>query len=82
VSWKQLLDNRDVQRHQTSQQQLDNVRKLIIRDLARASVTALSADRRFATAYKAALQAKGPRISCVTGRDGHRSNGSCFLVVF
>jgi hypothetical protein len=44
VSWKQLLDNRDVQRHRTSKQELDNIRKLIIRDLADASITALSAD--------------------------------------
>jgi hypothetical protein len=64
VSWKQLLDNSGVQRHQTSQQQLYNIRKPIIRDLADASVTALSADRRFATAYKAALQAAATTVLC------------------
>jgi uncharacterized protein (UPF0332 family) len=75
VSWKQLLDNRDVQRHQTSKQELDNIRKLIIRDLADASITALSADRRFATAYNAALQAAAMTVLCsgyrVSARAGH-----------
>jgi hypothetical protein len=53
----------------------DNIRKLIIRDLADASITALSADRRFATAYNAALQAAAMTVLCsgyyVSARAGH-----------
>lgn len=75
MSWKQLLDNRDVQRHRTSKQELDNIRKLIIRDLADASITALSADRRFATGNNAALQAAAMTVLCsgnrVSVRAGH-----------
>ena len=62
--------------HQTSKQEVDNLRALIARDLADASVTALSADRRFATAYNAALQAGTIAIACagyrVSARSGHR----------
>lgn len=56
MSWKELLAKGEVKAHQTSKQELDNIRKLIARDLADASVMALSADRRFATAYNAALK--------------------------
>ena len=55
MTWTKLSASRDVQRHRTSKKELDDIRALIARDLADASVTALSADRRFATAYNAAL---------------------------
>jgi hypothetical protein len=48
---------------------------LIARDLADAALEGLSADRRFATAYNAALQAGSLAIMCagyrVTARSGH-----------
>jgi len=51
------------------------MRALIARDLADASVQGLSADRSFATAYNAALQAAHMAIACagyrVTGKTGH-----------
>jgi hypothetical protein len=51
------------------------MRALVARDLADASVSALSADRRFATAYNAALQVAQMAIACagyrVTARAGH-----------
>jgi uncharacterized protein (UPF0332 family) len=51
------------------------MRALIARDLADAAVAGLSADRRFATAYNAALQAANMAIVCagyrVTARTGH-----------
>ena len=50
-----MLASRDVQRHRTSKKELDDIRALIARDLADVGVAALSADRRFATAYNAAL---------------------------
>lgn len=40
------------------------MRELIARDLADAGVAGLSADRRFATAYNAALQAANMAIAC------------------
>jgi len=69
------LASRDVQRHRTSKKELDDIRALIARDLADAGVTALSADRRFATAYNAALLTAHMVIACagyrVTAKTGH-----------
>jgi len=51
------------------------MRALIARDLADAQVEGLSAGRRFATAYNAALQAANMAIACagyrVTAKSGH-----------
>jgi len=75
MSWTQLLANNEVKRHTTSRSELDNLRTLIIRDLADAELKGLSADRRFATAYNAALQTAKMAIACagyrVTTGPGH-----------
>ena len=75
MTWTKLLANRDIQRHRTSKKELDDIRALIARDLADAGVTALSADRRFATAYNAALLTAHMAIACagyrVTAKTGH-----------
>src|SRR5438477_10921751 len=75
VTWTKLLASHDVQRHQTSKKELDDMRALVARDLADSKVTGLSADRRFATAYNAALQAANMAIACagfrITARSGH-----------
>jgi uncharacterized protein (UPF0332 family) len=51
------------------------MRALIARDLGDAAVAGLSADRRFATAYNAALQAANMAIACagyrITSKVGH-----------
>ena len=51
------------------------MRALVARDLADSKVAGLSADRRFATAYNAALQAANMAIVCagyrVTAKTGH-----------
>jgi len=51
------------------------MRQLIARDLADAALRGLSADRRFATAYNAALQATNMAIACagyrITSKTGH-----------
>jgi hypothetical protein len=51
------------------------MRALVARDLADSKVSGLSADRRFATAYNAALQAGNMAIACagyrVTAKTGH-----------
>jgi hypothetical protein len=65
VTWTSLLANKEALKHKTSKKELDNMRALIARDLADASLAGLSADRRFATAYNAALQAANMAIACV-----------------
>jgi hypothetical protein len=64
MTWKQLLAQRKVQLHTTSHIELDEFRALIGRDINDAALTALSADRRFATAYNAALQTAKMVIAC------------------
>jgi hypothetical protein len=75
VTWTKLLASHDVQRHQASKKELDDMRALVVRDLADSKVSGLSADRRFATAYNAALQAANMAIACagyrVTAKTGH-----------
>ena len=70
-----LLAGHDVQRHRTSKKEIDDMRALVTRDLADAGIAGLSADRRFATAYNAALQAANMAIACagfrVTAKTGH-----------
>ena len=75
MNWKQLLAQRKVQLHTTSKQELDGLRALIERDLTDAALAGLSADRRFATAYNAALQTAKMVIACagyrVASAPGH-----------
>jgi allantoicase len=75
VTWTSLLANKEAQKHNTSKKELDNMRALIARDLADASLAGLSADRRFATAYNAALQAANMAIACagyrIVSKVGH-----------
>jgi hypothetical protein len=76
VTWAQLLVNNKVTPHKTSKKGLDSIRAVIVRDLADASVEAVSADRRSATAYNAALQAAKMAIACAGYRvagAGHHS---------
>jgi len=55
VTWTKLLANKEAQKHKTPKKELDNMRALIARDLADAGLAGLSADRKFATAYKPCL---------------------------
>ena len=75
MTWTKLLGSHDVARHRTSKKELDDIRALVARDLADAKVAGLSADRRFATAYNAALLAAHMAIACagyrVTAKAGH-----------
>lgn len=77
MSWKQFLAKNEIRAHQTSKQELNNIRALIARDLADAALDGLSADPRFATAYNAALQAGTMAIACsgyrVSARAGHHA---------
>src|SRR5580658_1662132 len=62
--WKKLLAEHKVHAHSTSKKELDALRAVITRDLSDAAVKGLSEDRRFATAYNAALQTAKMAIAC------------------
>jgi hypothetical protein len=64
MSWKKLIQDNKVHQHTTSRQELSEIRRLVARDLADASIPALSEDRRFATTYNAALQTAKMAIAC------------------
>jgi uncharacterized protein (UPF0332 family) len=64
MSWQSLLQTQRVKRHRTSRQEIDDLRDVVERDLQDAAVLAISADRRFATAYNAALQLAKMVIAC------------------
>ena len=55
VNWKHWLDKGDIQKVHVTRKSLADLANLVDRDLNDARVTALSADRRFAIAYNAAL---------------------------
>ena len=71
MSWQNLSANGQVRSHRTSKQELDDLRAVAARDLADAAIAALSADRRFATAYNAALQKAKIAVACA----GYRTAG-------
>ncbi|MBI1901941.1 MAG: hypothetical protein HYS13_12625 [Planctomycetia bacterium] len=64
-----------MQKHKTSRQELDDLREVVARDLKDAEIPVLSSDRRFATAYNAALQLAKMAIACagyrVTAKQHH-----------
>lgn len=64
MSWKTLLAARKIHTHHSSKQELDELRAVVKRDLADAALPALSEDRRFATAYNAALQVARMATAC------------------
>lgn len=59
-----MLAARKVHTHQSSKQEIDELRAVVKRDLVDAALPALSEDRRFATAYNAALQAARMATAC------------------
>jgi len=72
MTWQELLNEGRIEKHTTSPAELDELRAVVARDLADAEVDRLSADRRFATAYNAALQSAKMVIAC----SGYRIRGS------
>src|SRR5689334_7092750 len=64
MSWQSLLQAQRVKRHRTSVQEINDLRDVVERDLQDAAIEALSADRRFATAYNAVLQLAKMVIAC------------------
>ena len=52
---KSLLNNRSIKEHNPTSKEINDILKLIQRDIKDAEIDILSNDRRFATAYNAAL---------------------------
>ena len=71
MTWQDLLKNQRVKPHQTSHEELHDLRAVVERDLKDAKLDQLSADRRFATAYNAVLQLTKMVIAC----EGYRVTG-------
>jgi hypothetical protein len=78
MNWKSLLESRHVQPHAPAAEEIHALREVVDRDLGDAVVAGLSADRRFATAYNAALQLAKMAVTCagyrVSGGLGHHQN--------
>ena len=55
MNWKHWLDKGDIQKVHVNRKSLADLANLVDRDLNDAQVASLSADRRFAIAYSAAL---------------------------
>lgn len=64
MSWRELLTSGTVKNHTTSQGEIEDLRKLVERDMGDAGIVGLSEDRRFATAYNAVLQLSKMAIAC------------------
>jgi hypothetical protein len=71
MTWEDLLASARVKHHRTSSNEIRQLREVVARDLKDAGVKALSADRRFATAYNALLQLAKMVIAC----SGYRISG-------
>lgn len=56
MNLRKWINEDRLQKHSTSKQEIQNLFKLVERDLKDAKIKQLSTDRRFATAYNAALQ--------------------------
>lgn len=63
-TWKQLLSHKEVRQHTTSENEISDLLAVVERDLKDAALVGLSSDRRFATAYNAALQLCKLSIAC------------------
>lgn len=64
MTWTNLLNNNTVVAHRCSKTEITDLLEVVERDLKDASIKELSADRRFATAYNAALQLSKIAIAC------------------
>jgi uncharacterized protein (UPF0332 family) len=71
MPYERLLREGRIRRHRTNPQEIAGLFQVVERDLADAAITALSADRRFAIAYNAALQA----ATAVMYSEGYRAHG-------
>jgi hypothetical protein len=76
MTWQKLIATNRAKLHK--KQEVDGLRAVVDRDLRDAAVCGLSEDRRFATAYNAALQLATIAIACagyrVSAKQGHHEN--------
>jgi uncharacterized protein (UPF0332 family) len=72
MPYERLLRESRIRLHRTNRQEVAGLFQVVERDLADAAITALSADRRFATAYNAALQA----ATAVMYSEGYRAHSA------
>ncbi len=72
MSLSRLQSENKLSKHITSRQEIENLLKLVERDIKDAKIDALSSDRRFITAYNAALQL----ATCVLYISGYRTKPS------
>lgn len=84
MNLKTLLAKGDLKKHLPSKNEIDGIRKLVGRDIKDAQIEELSIDRRFATAYNAALNlariiviSEGYRITAKIGH--HKVSFACAL---
>lgn len=71
MSLERLLNQQKVIKHKTSAEEINNLLELIKRDLKDARVKGLSSDRKFITAYNAALQSAVIILYC----KGYKTKG-------
>ena len=64
MNLKELLNQGSIKSHKTSKEEIENLLDLVRRDIKDAKVKIISTDRRFATAYNAALQLATIVIYC------------------
>lgn len=81
MTWNDLISRGRIGRHTTSRSEISELRAVVARDLTDAEIDGLSADRRFATAYNAALQSSKMVIACsgfrVKGLGAHNTTFEC-----
>jgi uncharacterized protein (UPF0332 family) len=70
MPYERLLREGRIRPHRTNRQEVAALFQVVERDLADAAITVLSADRRFATAYNAALQT----ATAVMYSEGYRAH--------
>ena len=71
MNLKQLLNQGKIEHHNTSKKEIKDLYLLVDRDIKDAKIEELSVDRRFATAYNAALQLSTVILYCT----GYRAHG-------
>jgi uncharacterized protein (UPF0332 family) len=71
MTWKDLLAEGRIEELETSRKEFEDLRAVVARDLADAEIEGLSPDRKFATAYNAALQS----AKMVIRSSGYRVRG-------
>lgn len=71
MSLKDLLEEDRLKQHKTSREEIDNLMAVYKRDLADSQIEHMSIDRRFATAYSAALMVARAALAA----SGYRTSG-------